>query len=77
MIDNREASTGIAKHAYVLTPQGNQTVADSIKNIQGMDLAMYEKLVRELYEKSNEELGLESEHISQLVSIHVLRWFCA
>ena len=69
LIESREVtSTGIAKHAYELAPQYNQKITEDIKNIQGVDMDTYEKLVRELDEKSTEELILESKHISQLYS---------
>ena len=59
--------SGIAKYVYELTPQGNEKIEESVKNIQtGIDIEKFQALTKELESKSTEDLVLESKSVSKL-----------
>lgn len=60
-------NSGIAKYVYELTPQGNEKIEESVKNIQtGIDIEKFQALTKELESKSTEDLVLESKSVSKL-----------
>ena len=60
-------NSGISKYVYELTPQGNEKIEESVKNIQtGIDIEKFQALTKELESKSTEDLVLESKSVSKL-----------